>query len=47
MIPDVPIGHFRFTLFGGAQGYLSNTESLCAANPVVDGRNRTAKTARR
>ena len=31
VIPDAPIGHFRFTLFGGAQGYLSNTESLCSA----------------
>ena len=35
MIPDVPIGHFRLTLLGGAHGYISNTESLCAANPVV------------
>ena len=33
VIPDAPIGHFRFTLLGGAQGYISNTESLCAAKP--------------
>ncbi len=31
VVPDAPIGHFRFTLFGGAQGYLSNTQSLCSA----------------
>ncbi len=31
VIPDAPIGHFRFTLFGGSKGYLSNTESLCSA----------------
>ena len=35
VIPDVPIGHFRLTLFGGAQGYLENTESLCAAKPLI------------
>ncbi len=31
VVPDAPIGHFRFTLFGGAQGYLSNTQNLCSA----------------
>ena len=31
VIPDVPIGHFRLTLYGGGKGYLSNTRSLCAA----------------
>ncbi len=31
VIPDAPIGNFRFTLFGGSQGYLSNTQSLCSA----------------
>ena len=36
VIPDVPIGHFQFTLLGGAHGYISNTESLCAAKPVVE-----------
>ncbi len=35
VIPDVPIGHFRLTLLGGAHGYISNTESLCAAKPVI------------
>ncbi len=35
VIPDVPIGHRRLTLLGGAHGYISNTESLCAAKPVV------------
>ena len=34
VVPDVPIGHFRLTLFGGHQGYLSNTQSLCAS-PIV------------
>jgi hypothetical protein len=31
VVPDVPIGHFRLTLYGGSKGYLSNTESLCAS----------------
>jgi len=35
VIPDAPIGHFRFSLLGGAHGYISNTESLCAAKPIV------------
>ncbi len=30
-VPDVPIGHFQLTLFGGKQGYLANTRDLCAA----------------
>ncbi len=34
VIPDAPIGHFRFTLFGGSHGYLANTESLCGT-PIV------------
>ena len=34
VVPDAPIGHFRFTLFGGKQGYLSNTESLCSTPAV-------------
>ncbi len=33
-VPDVPIGHFRLTLFGGKQGYLENTQSLCGS-PIV------------
>jgi hypothetical protein len=28
-VPDVPIGHFQLTLFGGKHGYLSNTQNLC------------------
>ncbi|MGA8746019.1 MAG: hypothetical protein WB507_09155 [Solirubrobacterales bacterium] len=35
VIPDAPIGHFRFTLLGGEHGYISNTESLCAGNSVI------------
>ncbi len=34
VIPDVPIGHFRLSLYGGKLGYLSNTQSLCSA-PVT------------
>jgi hypothetical protein len=34
VVPDVPIGHFRLTLFGGKHGYISNTRSLCA-NPTA------------
>ena len=33
-VPDVPIGHFRLTLYGGSQGYLANTQSLCGS-PIV------------
>lgn len=29
IIPDVPIGHFRLTLLGGAKGYLINSKDLC------------------
>jgi hypothetical protein len=29
VIPDVPIGHFRFDLYGGRLGYLINSRSLC------------------
>ncbi len=43
VVPDVPIGHFRLTLYGGGQGYLSNTESLCssavASTVEIDGQN--------
>jgi hypothetical protein len=49
-VPDAPIGKFQLTLFGGKQGYLINTRSLCAA-PVVskiefvgqNGKKRTQK----
>ncbi len=34
VIPDVPIGHFRLSLYGGHLGYLSNTQSLCSS-PVT------------
>jgi hypothetical protein len=34
VIPDAPIGDFRFNLFGGKKGYLINTRSLCK-KPVV------------
>ncbi len=30
VVPDAPIGNFRFTLFGGSQGYLANTQNLCS-----------------
>jgi len=33
-VPDVPIGHFVLTLYGGAQGYLANTRNLCASPAV-------------
>ena len=33
VIPDAPVGHFRLTLLGGAQGYITNTQSLCASAP--------------
>jgi hypothetical protein len=35
VIPDAPVGHFRFNLFGGKQGYLVNTRSTCNSQPVV------------
>jgi hypothetical protein len=35
VVPDAPIGNFRFTLFGGKQGYLVNTQSLCSTLPVT------------
>ncbi len=34
VVPDAPIGNFRFILFGGSQGYLSNTQSLCSAPTI-------------
>jgi hypothetical protein len=34
VVPDAPIGHFSFTLFGGKAGYLANTRNLCAQPPV-------------
>jgi hypothetical protein len=35
VVPDAPIGHFRFNLFGGKTGYLINTRDLCVHRPVV------------
>jgi hypothetical protein len=35
VIPDAQIGHFRLDLFGGKQGYLVNTRSLCASASIV------------
>ena len=35
VVPDAPIGHFRLSLNGGSQGYLTNTRSLCAQRPVA------------
>ncbi|HWP32142.1 MAG TPA: hypothetical protein VNL97_00195 [Solirubrobacterales bacterium] len=31
VVPDAPIGHFRLTLYGGSQGYITNTRSLCSS----------------
>ncbi len=48
VVPDVPIGHFRLTLYGGKQGYLSNTEGLCsspvASTVEIEGQNGAALT---
>jgi hypothetical protein len=35
VIPDAPVGYFRFDLFGGKKGYLVNTRNLCKGNAVV------------
>jgi hypothetical protein len=35
LVPDAPIGHFRLNLFGGKQGYIVNTRSLCASPDVA------------
>ena len=35
VIPDAPVGHFSFDLFGGKQGYLVNTRSTCGSETVV------------
>ena len=32
VVPDAPIGHFSLNLFGGKQGYIVNTRSLCASS---------------
>ncbi len=45
IIPDAPIGHFRLTLYGGKQGYVINTRSLCASatTTVVEYRAQNGK----
>lgn len=35
VIPDAPIGHFHFDLFGGKAGYLVNTRDLCASAAMI------------
>jgi hypothetical protein len=35
VVPDAPVGEFRFDLFGGKTGYIVNTRSLCKGKPVV------------
>ena len=35
VVPDAPIGNFRFTLFGGNQGYLANTQNLCSSPTIT------------
>ena len=44
VVPDAPIGHFRFTLFGGSQGYLFNTRSFAIAPGIrIELPHRTAR----
>ena len=45
VVPDAPIGHFRFTLFGGKQGYLSIPETSAPPRPSPRS-NSPPKTAR-
>ncbi len=35
VIPDAQIGHFRFDVFGGKTGYLTNTRDICRHTPTV------------
>jgi hypothetical protein len=35
VVPDAPIGHFRFNLSGGKAGYLINTRNICGGKPPV------------
>jgi hypothetical protein len=46
VIPDAPIGHFRLTLFGGKQGYISNTRGLCGG-PIAAGIEYKAQNGKR
>ncbi len=34
VVPDAPIGNFHLTIFGGKNGYLINTRSLCTKPPI-------------
>jgi hypothetical protein len=45
-VPDAPIGDFRLTLLGGAQGYLVNTRNLCN-KPVINTVEYTAQNGRK
>jgi hypothetical protein len=36
VVPDAPVGHFRFDLFGGKTGYITNTRSLCASAATTE-----------
>ena len=46
IVPDAPIGHFRLTLFGGGQGYLTNNQSLCSG-PLVSTVEITAQSGKK
>jgi hypothetical protein len=35
VVPDAQIGHFRFNLAGGKNGYLINTRDICTHTPVT------------
>jgi hypothetical protein len=35
VVPDAPIGHFRFDLNGGKSGYLINTQDTCRNRPAI------------
>jgi hypothetical protein len=35
VVPDAPIGRFALTLYGGRQGYLTNTRELCTSPAVT------------
>jgi hypothetical protein len=34
-VPDAPVGHLRFDLLGGKQGYLVNTRALCRSETAA------------
>lgn len=45
-VPDVPIGRFALTLYGGKKGYITNTRSLCTS-PVTSTIEYTAQNGRK